>query len=245
MENELLAILGKTVIYLGGGVAIAVGVFKFLGKSYIDHKLAARLEALKHDQSVIVAKLKVEIDSMLSGALKFQERDFHVLPGVWDKLYQASTHINWYTSRANSATRVTELEDFQFVEWVDTLEFGPFHKSELKRAQPEDRQALFDQIEFSNNTSKVRQKFGEFQQFVEANAIFFSPELKEKLKAIEKALWEQISDRQTLTQMKEWGLAKDPSTTFENVIPPLRDEIEELIRQRLQSHVRAAQAAIS
>jgi len=241
MENELLSILGKLVLYAGGGAAIAVGVFQFLGKSYIDHKFAARLEALKHDQNVIVAKLKVEIDSMLSGALKFQEREFDVLPGVWDKLYQASAHINWFTSRASFATRVTDMEDFQFEEWVETLEFSAMHKGELHRAQPEDRQGLFEQLDFIYKTSKVRKVFGEYQQYLQANAIFFPLDLKTKLAKIEDALWQQIADREALKQMKDWGLEKDPATTFEKVIPPLRDEVELLIRKRLESHMKAAQ----
>lgn len=56
MDSALLEFLGKLVLYAGCGVAIAVGVFQFLGKSYIDHKFAAWMEVLKRVQNVIVAK---------------------------------------------------------------------------------------------------------------------------------------------------------------------------------------------
>jgi len=241
MENELLSILGKLVLYAGGGTAIAVGVFQFLGKSYIDHKFAARIEALKHDQNVIVAKLKVEIDSMLSGALKFQERDFTVLPGVWDKLDLAFINIRWYVSPIQSESDVSRLNDTELEEFLAGDEMMEMQKQQIRDADKRDRQKVWSEIKFLYKTADVRRVFGEYQRFLASNAIFFSEELKSKLKEMEALLWSSISKKTVGVEGRDFKLQNEGWRVLEEEVGPLRDQIELLIRQRLASHVQASQ----
>lgn len=233
-------IIARIVIYGGGGIAISYAVFRHLGEKWIDSRFAEKLKKLEHDQNVVVARLKVEIESMLNGALKFQEREFDVLPAVWEKLYQACVHMQWFTAKASPGVPDALMDEDTFPEWLDGSDFSEAHKIELRRAQPEDRMELFIDLEYRYKATNVRKIFGEYQQYLEGNAIFFPPNLKAKLDEIETALWAQFNDRDSRPQMKAWGLEQDPNTTFEKVIPPLRDEIEVLIRQRLESHMRAA-----
>jgi hypothetical protein len=88
--DQVLAMLGGVVLYAGSAATAAYLLFQFLGKKWIENKFSQRLEAFKHLQSVELARLKVEIESMLSGALKLQEREFTVLPEMWEKLSDAT-----------------------------------------------------------------------------------------------------------------------------------------------------------
>jgi hypothetical protein len=243
MESALLEIFGKLVLYAGGGAAIAVGVFQFLGKSYIDHKFAARIEALKHDQSVIVAKLKVEIDSMLSGALKFQERDFTVLPGVWDKLDLAFINIRWYVSPLQTESDISRLSDSELNEFLDGDEMMEMQKQQVRDADRRDRQKVWSDIKFLYKTASVRKIYGEYQRFLASNAIFFSEELKAKLKEMEALLWSSISKKMVGVEGRDFKLQNEGWKVLEEEAGPLRDQIELLIRKRLASHVQASQGS--
>src|SRR3989442_1732393 len=95
--DVILKFIGEVVLYGGGSAACAYLLFQFLGKSWIENKFAQRLEAYKHQQQLELQHLKVEIESMLSGALKMQEREFQVLPEAWKKLDDAFGTTNWAT----------------------------------------------------------------------------------------------------------------------------------------------------
>ncbi|MEJ8850475.1 hypothetical protein [Variovorax rhizosphaerae] len=247
MTDRVFEIFGQLVLAGGGGGLIAYLLTQWLGKKWIENKFAERLEQLKHDQNVVVARLKVEVDSMLSGALKFQERDFTVLPGVWEKLYQATVHIDWLISPIREIADVASMKDSVFIDWVETLEFSAMHKGALLRTtQPEERQKHYEGINYIYQMAKVRKIFGDYQRYVQEHAIFFPLDLKAKLMAIEEALWQQICDRGALEEGKVWGGAvQDLGAAFEKVIPPLRDEIELLIRSRLESHMKAFSEKVS
>ena len=89
MGDAVFRLVGEVVAYGGGAAAVAYLVFQFLGKSWIESKLAQRLEQHKHQQALEIQRLRVEIDAMLSGALKLQEREFATLPEAWAKLDEA------------------------------------------------------------------------------------------------------------------------------------------------------------
>src|ERR1700729_4202931 len=87
--DQALKYFGSLVLSASAGGAVAFGLFRFLGKSWVESKFAERLEAFKHQQALEIQRLRVEIESMLSGALKLQELEFEVLPEAWKRLDDA------------------------------------------------------------------------------------------------------------------------------------------------------------
>lgn len=84
------------VAYGGSGAIVAYLLFQFLGKTWIENKFAQRLDQLKHQQALELQRLRVEIDSLLSGALKLQDREFQILPEAWQKLDEAHALAKWF-----------------------------------------------------------------------------------------------------------------------------------------------------
>ena len=68
--DEVLRFLGEVVLYGGGSATVAFLLFQYLGKGWIDARFAERLEAFKHEQAKELQRMKVEVESVLSGALK-------------------------------------------------------------------------------------------------------------------------------------------------------------------------------
>ena len=75
VAEQVLKFLGEVLIYGGTAAAIAYLLFQYLGKTWIENKFAQRLDQLRHQQALELQRLRVEIDSLLSGVLKLQEKD--------------------------------------------------------------------------------------------------------------------------------------------------------------------------
>jgi len=91
--DQVLRFFGEVILYGGGSAAVAYLLFRHLGQGWIEARFAERLEAFKHEQAKELQRLKVEVESLLSGALKIQDREFAVLPEAWHKLSGVSIYL--------------------------------------------------------------------------------------------------------------------------------------------------------
>lgn len=99
MNTEFL----ESMVAVGGvGAVVAYGLFQFLGRTWIENKFAEKLELYRHQQAIEIQRLRVEIDSMLSGAIKLQDREFEILPKAWEKLDEAYGRVNSLVSPIQS-----------------------------------------------------------------------------------------------------------------------------------------------
>ena len=130
--EHVLKFLGEMLVFGGSGAAIAYLLFQFLGKSWIDNKFAQRLEQHKHQQALELQRLRVEIDSMLSGALKMQEREFMILPALWEKLDEAYGLATWLTSPAQQYPGVGRMGDEELEEFLSSSKLLETQKSSIR-----------------------------------------------------------------------------------------------------------------
>lgn len=98
MPDAIFKFLGEVIAYGGGAAVVAYLLFQYLGKAWIENRFAERLDQLKHEHDLELQRLRVEIDSMLSGTLKLQEREFQFLPDAWQKLDEAHGLVSWLVS---------------------------------------------------------------------------------------------------------------------------------------------------
>jgi len=185
--DQILKFLGQVVAYGGGGGAIAYLLFQYLGKNWIENKFSQRLEQLRHDQALELQKLRVEIDALLSGAIKLQEKEFEVLPQAWEKLYEAHDLVSWLVSPMQQYADVDRMNEKQLDEFLDGTEFTNTQKDEVKTSHTKGK--TYQEILFWHRLHKVKGVFGDLQKYVARNGIFFEPELKEKLSEISETLW--------------------------------------------------------
>src|SRR5947209_20195095 len=123
--DAVFAFLGQLIVFGGGGAAVAFGLFRFLGSKWIENKFAERLEQLRHTQALELQRLRVEIDSLLSGAIKLQEKEFQTLPEAWIKLDDAFGHISRLTAPYQQYADVDRLNALQLDEFLEGTEFTP------------------------------------------------------------------------------------------------------------------------
>ena len=131
IEQLLKSVWEVLAIYGGAGV-IGFVLFKYLGKKWIEKKFAEKLSDYTHLQNVELQQLRVEIDSLSSGALKLQDREFELLPEAWEKLDEAYGLTRWAMSPGQIYVNVGGMTDDRLEEYLAKTDFLETQKVELR-----------------------------------------------------------------------------------------------------------------
>jgi len=236
--EQLLSFIGEIVAYGGSGAAIAYLTFQHLGKSWIENKFAQRLEQHKHMQALELQRLRVEIDSMLNGALKIQEREFTLLPEAWAKLDEAHKLVSSLVCPIQSEADVNGKTERELEEFLTRLPFTETEKDKIRNSRVHQRHVAYGEIRFLYQAHDVKRSITELHTFVARNGIFFPSEINELIASMTNLLWsaivtkeEGIEDNDHKMQGESWKKVKEE-------IEPLYESIKSAIQIRLQSHAK-------
>ncbi len=232
----VLSFMLKMLAYGGGAAVIAYLLFQYLGKTWIENKFAERLDQLRHQQALELQKLRVEIDSLLSGAIKLQEKEFTVLPEAWSKLDEAHGLVSWLVAPFQQYADVGRMNSTQLEEFLTSTDFTVSQKDEIRNSK--ERGKTYQDIIFWYRLQKVKVAIGELQNFVARNGIFLHPELKSKFSQVAEMLWSAIISKEIGHEAKDWKMQNEGWEKIKKETEPLYKSIENDIQARLQSHGR-------
>ena len=236
MLEQVLKFLGELVAYGGSAAVIAYLLFQYLGKTWIENKFTRRLDQLKHQQALEFQCLRVEIDSLLSGALKLQDREFQILPEAWQKLDEAHALAKWFLSPGQEYPNLDQMTEAQLEEFLVKTEFTQTQKNELRTSQ--NKLVSYQDIVFWYRLHKVKAAFSELRNFVARNGIFLPFELKEKFTKISELLGSALISIEIGHEAKDWKMRGKGWAKITEEVEPLYKSIEADIQARLQSHGR-------
>ncbi len=231
----LLFFLGQIIAYGGGAAAVAYLLFQHLGKKWIESKFSARFESYKHQQNLELSRLRIEIDSLLSGALKLQEREFELLPEAWKKLDEAHGLTRWAMSPAQISINVNGMTADRLDEYLATTDFLETQKVELRSSSNRDK--TFQELSYWRRMGKANKAVSDLEQFVARNGIFFPPELKKNFVSIVLILQSALTSHEV--GYGDWSgreMQREGWKRIEEEAEPLYKTIEEEIHVRLRSH---------
>ena len=233
-NDLILSFLLKIIAYGGGAAAIAYLIFQHLGKTWIENKFAERLDQVRHQQALELQKLRVEIDSLLSGAIKLQEKEFTILPEAWVKLDEAHGLVSWLVSPAQQYADVNRMNSAQLEEFLAGTDYTTLQKDDIRNSN--ERSKTYQEIVFWHRLQKVKVAFSKLQSFIARNGIFLSPELKGKFSKISETLWSAIVSKEIGHEAQDWKMQNEGWEKIKKETEPLYKSIESDIQARLQSH---------
>lgn len=234
--DAVVRFLLQIIAYGGASAAVAYLLFQWLGKTWIENKFAQRLDQLRHQQALEIQRLRVEIDAMLSGALRLQEKEFSVLPEAWAKLDEAHGLVSWLVSPMQQYANVDRMNGEQLEEFLSGTEFPESQKNEVRNAR--DKGRTYQDIVFWHRLHKVKGAFGELQTYVARNGIFLPTELEERFSKISEILWAAVISKEVGHEARDWKMQNEGWTKIKEETEPLYKEIKAEIQSRLQSHAR-------
>ncbi|MHB1247774.1 MAG: hypothetical protein ACYCZH_15150 [Sulfuriferula sp.] len=236
MTEQFLKFLGEIAAYGGGAALVSYLLFQHLGKTWIENKFAQRLDQFKHQQALELQRLRVEIDSLLSGALKLQEREFQILPEAWQKLDEAHGLVSWLVSPMQEYPNLDRMTAPQLEEYLAGTEFTHTQKEELRSSRY--KVTAYQEIIFWYRLHKVKKASADLQNFVARNGIFFPIDLKEKFSKITESLWSAVISKEVGHEAKDYNIQNEGWKKIKEETEPLYKSIETDIQVRLQSHGR-------
>ena len=235
-NDDILKFVGAMLTYGGGGAAVAYLIFRFLGQAWIENKFKEKLAAHTHQQALEIQRLRVEIDTMLSGSIKLQDREFEILPEAWEKLDQAQGEVAWLVSPMQSYPNLNLMNQDELREFYEASKLPSSQLLKINAAS--NKTEAYIEISFWHRLNKVRASLGELQRCVARNGIFLESELKQKFTKVIDLLSAALSSKQVGVEAKDWKLQNQGWEKVEKEITPLYKSIESDIQQRLQSHSR-------
>jgi hypothetical protein len=224
----------QVLAYGGGGAAVAYLLFQFLGKTWLENKFAEKLEQVRHQQALELQRLRVEIDSMLSGAIKLQDKEFDVLPEAWAKLDEAHGMVTWLVSPMQQYADVDRMTSVELEEHLSESDFTPSQKDKVRNSSKKGE--TYRELIFWHRLFRVKKACGTLQSYVARNGIFLPAELKQKFMSISEKYWMALSSRETGQQVQDWTFQSKAWASIKDEAEPIYKSIEADIQQRLQSH---------
>lgn len=236
--DQVLRFFGEVVVYGGGSAAVAFLLFQYLGKGWIDARFAERLEAFKHDQAKELQRLKVEVESLLSGALKIQDREFTVLPEAWHKLNEAYSLTSWVLSPMQQYPGVGQMSGAELDEFLAASELLETQKARVRAADHRDRDKTYQDIILWHRLNRAQKAVGDLQKYTASQGVFLPPPLKQHFTDMQPVLWEALVAVEVGHQAADYKMRSDAWKVFQDKGQPLHQSIEKAIEQRLHSHAK-------
>lgn len=241
--DQVLRFFGEVALYGGGSAAVAFFLFRHLGKGWIEARFAERLEAFKHEQAKELQRLKVEVESLLSGALKIQDREFTVLPEAWHKLNDAYSLTGWVVSHLQEYPAIGSMFDDELEEFLAESELLGTQRARVRASEGRDRDKTYQDIIFWHRLGKAKKAVGELQNYTISHGLFLPPPLKQQFAEMRPILWEALADVEVGHDASDNKLRSQAWTEFQEKGKPLHQAIEKNIEQRLHSHAKCKSEA--
>jgi hypothetical protein len=222
------------ITYGGGATAISYFIFQFMGKSWLENKFAKELEEFRHEKTKEIEKLKIEIQSLLSGKLKLQDRDFNVLPEAWNMLNQAQKKLASTVSPYQQYPDLKTLNRSDLNVFLREQDLANITKRRIRTASDPSKEYV-DAITWKR-ISDVRNAIADFKDYVDKHSILMEPDLKTKFGGIAQQMWSSIITKEVGHQSKDWKMQSEAWKELEEKVKPEINEIEGLINVRLSSY---------
>ena len=155
--HDVLAVVGALVLVGGTAAAAAYELFMWFGKGWIERNFKEQLEQLKHEQQKEIEQIRHQINSVFSRISKVHEKEFEVLPTVWQLLQEAYGITSSLVSAFKQMPDLNRMGDLQFEEFVKSSRLVDYAKDELRRAS--NRMDII-RMRFSGLSSMTRIKRG-------------------------------------------------------------------------------------
>jgi hypothetical protein len=233
--DDISKVIGNLVVY-GAPVGFAVWVgFKNLAAKWIDSHFAKRQKSFEHEQAKDLQRLKAQIDTVIQGALKLQEREFKLIPEAWEKASEAYGLAMWLCSPMQEFTSLEQVTDDELEEFLEKSSLLETQKAKLRAAPPRCRDQLWQEMDTWQRRNRARAALSEADRFIKINGVFLPESLRDPLHKLMEVIWDALTSYDIASRVspKEWKMIRESWTKLNDEGTPLHKAIEQAVRRRL------------
>lgn len=229
----------KQFFLAGGGAAvIAYGLFKWLGQKWIENKFSQRLEQLRQTNAKELAELKVKWDTDLQGRLKYQEREFTVVPEAWEKLADAFGLLTWLTSPFQQYADVEAMNEAELEQFLKDSELLETQKQQLRQRTGRDRADYYQHTIFFHRYQRVETAVRQFSIYANRNFLFMPEALFVKLGNLSELMYSALTTIRVGHESRHGPMIGEAANITADKIRPVFDEVQREIQQLMAAHRR-------
>lgn len=182
MANEVFEYLGKALVIGGGASFVAYQAFKHLAAKWLDARFEKNLQQLVHDQNKEIERLRSDLTKSFDRATKLHQREFEVLPKVWDEVSEAYWATASLVSPLQTIPDLNKMQEKQLLSFVAQSELSDWQKEELLTAG--DKTKKYDEFIYWHKLNRVSQAHRSADIALSRNGVFVQDNIKEKLQSV-------------------------------------------------------------
>jgi len=226
-----------SVLATGGGLSFIIyQIFKKFAEGWLDDKFKSRLQDLAHAQNKEIERLRSELTKSFDRATKLHQREFEVLPMVWDEVHEAFWTTASFVSPLQLYPDLNHMQPEQLQAFLEGCELDEWQKDVIRRAQ--DKTTQFRNYAFWHQLHHAQRARHSALNKISRHAIFLDQSMKDDLLSILGRINGALIEHETnhkapmLTRMKQ--LEADVAWIRQQGRVEM-DSIEARIRNRLWS----------
>jgi hypothetical protein len=230
-KEDVFQYIYKILLTGGSAAAILYSIFHFWGKKWFEEWFAQRLEDYKHVQNQELENFKYKINTLFNRITKIHEKEFEVLPAVWQKLQNALGRVTDVTSPLQRYPDLNRTTEEQLNEFLKNSALLDFQKQELLAAP--DKSKYYTETIFWHKLSAAQESVRDLHNYILNNKIFLNVELSARLNKADEVLNSALIDSEISKEAKEHKLIYEAYKNIKEKVTPLINEIEQLVQKRL------------
>ncbi len=233
MENPgaIFEWIGKFIVAAGGLSFIVYEAFKWLASKWLENKFEERLQSLKHEQGKEIENLRLKISMMLDRATKLNQHEYELLPEAWAKLNESFWALKAISLSLQTYPDIDRMDEKQFDEFVEELEFRPWEKRELREAK--DKNKFYQKQTTLRKHGETKNKISDAAIFLSRKGIFIPPAILEKMKALNDMVWRTYVEYELSNTIQGVPWKTDRLMEFSEKGEVMLAELEGLVHKRL------------
>ncbi len=231
MNDAIFRFIGEIVAIAGGAAAVAYAVFIYLGKRWVDQRFSERLESLRNEQARDLERLRADINKIFSRVTKIHQKEFDVLPIVWEKLQYAVGAVHNVVKPFKQYPDLRRMSQAAFDDFLKHEDLPEYKKNEL--AATSDKQQYYIDAVYERELIKAHNKVRDFHNYLIFNKIFLSQKLYENFGKIDSLLSDVLLKYDLSHETKDHKGMLESSKEIRDNLDALITVIENLVQERL------------
>lgn len=230
---KVISALGGTAAVLLGVVGVAYWLFQAFSERWLQSKFDARLADLQHAHNEQIEQLRFRINALMDRTMKLHEREYQVLPELWEALASSWAETAAFTSPMQSMADVARMTYEQLEEYLARTELFESQKQLVRDSG--DRTRTFQKEMYWHRKASVEDQVRKFSRALRFNGIFVPDEIKAKLNAASEIIWDALTEHGFNEELEQRPRERKAQKRLAEEGKVLLDEIEKAIQDRLWS----------
>ena len=182
MANEIFEYIGKALVLGGSASLVAYQAFKHFAAKWLDARFEKNLQQLVHDQNKEIERLRSDLTKSFDRATKLHQREFEVLPKIWDEVCEAYWATASLVSPLQTMPDLNRVQEKHLSSFIAQSELADWQKEELMLEN--DKTKTYGEMIYWHKLHRVNQAHRTADIALNRNGVFVKDAIKDKLKSI-------------------------------------------------------------